>query len=221
MPDWCDYVRRNLRLRGFRPEREAEIVEEVARQLEDAYAEALRLGASLEQAREAVQSHIADWNALARELEESHRGRESSMTTLQNAAEDRDFRNGGALSAFTEVRQDILIRIARPEKESRLHGRGGADAGAVHRRQYLDFQHHERRHAEVAARARSATLARVAVERAPRAQGSRCHSFWRLPSPVWRREPTRLFTLQALPGRRAKVGAIFGNGGIQRQFDDG
>jgi hypothetical protein len=74
MPDWFDYVRRNLRLRGFRPEREAEIVEEVARQLEDAYAEALRLGASPQQARAAVEGHIADWNALARELEESHRG---------------------------------------------------------------------------------------------------------------------------------------------------
>jgi predicted permease len=111
MPDWFDYVRRNLRLRGFRPEREAEIVEEVARQLEDAYAEALRLGSSRQQAREAVESHIADWNALARELEESHRGKESSMTTLQNAAEDRDFRKRGALSTITDLRQDILFGL--------------------------------------------------------------------------------------------------------------
>lgn len=108
MPDWFDYVRRNLRLRGFRPEREAEIVEEVARQLEDAYTEALRLGSSREQAREAAEGHIADWNVLARELEESHRGRQSSMITLQNAAEDRDFHRRGALSALTDLRQDIL-----------------------------------------------------------------------------------------------------------------
>ncbi len=111
MHDWCDYVRRGLRLRGFRPEREVEIVEEVARQLEDAYAEALRLGASLEQAREAAESHIADWNALARELEESHRERESGMTTLQHAAEDRDFRRRGSLSAFTGLRQDTLYGL--------------------------------------------------------------------------------------------------------------
>ena len=103
MPDWFAYVRRNLRLRGFRPEREAEIVEEVARQLEDAYTEALRLGSSRDQARAAAESHIADWTALARELEESHRGRESSMTTLQNAAEDRDFRKRGAFSALTDL----------------------------------------------------------------------------------------------------------------------
>jgi predicted permease len=111
MPDWFDYVRRNLRLRGFRPEREAEIVEEVARQLEDAYTEALRLGSNREQAREAAEGHIADWNALARELQESHRGRESSMTTLQNAAEDRDLRRRGTLSALTDLRQDIFYGL--------------------------------------------------------------------------------------------------------------
>jgi predicted permease len=111
MPDWFDYVRRNLRLRGFRPEREAEIVEEVARQLEDAFTEALRLGSTREQARAATEGHIADWTTLARELEESHRGRESSMTTLQNAAEARDLRKRGAFSSLTDVRQDILYGL--------------------------------------------------------------------------------------------------------------
>ena len=52
MLDWTAYVRECLRLRGFRPEREAEIVEEVARQMEDAYSEALRLGANDLQASE-------------------------------------------------------------------------------------------------------------------------------------------------------------------------
>jgi hypothetical protein len=109
MPDWFDYVRRNLRLRGFSPEREAEIVEGAARQLEDAYVEALRLGLSREQACHAVEGHITDWNALARELEESHRGRESSMSTFQNAAEDRDLRRRGALSAITERLHQAVI----------------------------------------------------------------------------------------------------------------
>jgi hypothetical protein len=111
MPDWFDYVRRNLRLRGFRPEREAEIVEEITRQLEDAYAEALRLGASPQQARDAVEGHVADWNMLARELEESHRGRESSMIALQNAAADRDLRERGALSTLTDLHQDMFYGL--------------------------------------------------------------------------------------------------------------
>ena len=131
MPEWIAYVRLNLRLQGFRPDREAEIVEEVKRQLEDAYAEALRLGSSREQAREAAEGHIADWTALARELEESWRGKESSMATLQNAAENRDFRKRGALSTLTDLRQDVLW-IAGPEEESGIYHRRGPDAGVVH-----------------------------------------------------------------------------------------
>src|ERR1039457_6823591 len=102
MPDWSAYVRQSLRLRGFRPEREAEIVEEVAHQLEDAYSEALRLGSSEEQACEAARRHVSDWAALSNELEESHRGRESAMTVWQQKAEDRDLRSRGKLSMFTD-----------------------------------------------------------------------------------------------------------------------
>jgi hypothetical protein len=40
MPDWAQYVRQNLRLSHLRPEREAEIVEDLAAQLDEAYAEA-------------------------------------------------------------------------------------------------------------------------------------------------------------------------------------
>ena len=64
-----------------------------------------------QQARKAAEGHIADWTALARELEESHRGRESSMTTLQNAAENRDLRRRGAFSALTDMRQDVLYGL--------------------------------------------------------------------------------------------------------------
>ena len=41
MPDWRQYVRQNLRLSGLRVEREAEVIEDLAQQLEDAYAEGL------------------------------------------------------------------------------------------------------------------------------------------------------------------------------------
>jgi predicted permease len=111
MPDWSAYVRQSLRLRGFRPEREAEIVEEVAHQLEDAYSEALRLGSSDEQAGEAARRHVSDWAALSNELEESHRGRESAMTVWQQKAEDRDLRSRGKLSMFTDLRHDVLYGL--------------------------------------------------------------------------------------------------------------
>lgn len=111
MPDWSAYVQRNLRLHGFRREREAEIVEEVARQLEDAYGEALRLGWGEEQACEMAQRHISDWPALAHELEESRRGRESAMTIWQQNAEDREWRTRGRLSLFTDLRHDVLYGL--------------------------------------------------------------------------------------------------------------
>jgi predicted permease len=111
MPDWTEYVRRNLRLRGFRPEREAEIVEEVARQLEDAYREALRLGAGEERAGDIARRHIGDWGALASELEEAQRGKESAMTTWQHNAEDRALREGGGLTFLASLRGDVLYGL--------------------------------------------------------------------------------------------------------------
>ena len=44
MPEWTKYIRQNLHLHGLRPDREAEIIEDLAQQLEDAYREALAGG---------------------------------------------------------------------------------------------------------------------------------------------------------------------------------
>jgi len=90
MPDFHEYVRRRLRLDGFRPEREAEIVEEVARQMEDAYAEARRVGASEAQAADIARRHISEWQALADALANAHHGKEPIMTQWQQQTEDRE-----------------------------------------------------------------------------------------------------------------------------------
>jgi predicted permease len=111
MFDWSAYVRLNLRLRGFRPEREAEIVEEVARQLEDAYNEAARRGANESQAREIAQRHIGDWAALANELQEAHHGKESAMTNWQQQAEDRANRAHGILTPLAGWWRDVLYGL--------------------------------------------------------------------------------------------------------------
>ena len=44
MPDWSSYVREHLSLPGCSPERESQIVEELADQLGEAYEEALQSG---------------------------------------------------------------------------------------------------------------------------------------------------------------------------------
>ena len=111
MFDWSAYVRINLRLHGFRPEREAEIVEEVARQLEDAYHEASRMGADESQAREIAQRHVSDWAALAKELQEAQHGKESAMTTWRQKAEDRAIRTHGRTALWAGWSRDVLYGL--------------------------------------------------------------------------------------------------------------
>ena len=109
MPDWPEYVRHHLRLSGFRPEREAEIIEEVARQMEDAYSEALRMGASDAQAGEIARRHISDWQALANALADAHHGKEPIMGAWQRQTEDREFDIRGRLSWFTGWRRESCL----------------------------------------------------------------------------------------------------------------
>ena len=111
MPDWPEYVRRRLRLSGFCPEREAEIIEEVARQMEDAYSEALRMGASEVQAAESARRHVSDWQALANALADAHHGKEPIMAVWQQQTEDREFDTRGKLSWFTGWRRDVIYGL--------------------------------------------------------------------------------------------------------------
>ncbi len=107
MRDWREYVRGHLRLDSFRPEREAEIVEEVARQMEDAYSEALREGEREARAAEIARQHISDWEALANALAEAHHGKEPIMTQWQQRIEARDLETRGKLSWLTGWRRDV------------------------------------------------------------------------------------------------------------------
>jgi predicted permease len=69
MPDWRAYVRERLPRLSCPPEREAEIVEEVAQQLQDIYAGALCMGSSAAEAEARVGDEVHDWRALARDLQ--------------------------------------------------------------------------------------------------------------------------------------------------------
>ena len=111
MPDWRQYVRRNLRLSGLRAEREAEVIEDLAQQLGDAYAEALQRGSSPEQAAAAAEKHITDWPTLAKQVGSSRVGRESAISAIQNRAADRDIAMRGEFSLFTGLLQNIRFGL--------------------------------------------------------------------------------------------------------------
>jgi putative ABC transport system permease protein len=111
MPDWAQYVRQNLRLSGLKAEREADVVEDLAQQLEDAYTEALRSGLSPSQAEATAKTHITDWSAIERQVESSGLGRESAMSALQNRLEDRDLAKSERFSFLTGLLQDVRFGL--------------------------------------------------------------------------------------------------------------
>src|SRR6266581_5482209 len=68
MPDWRAYVRSKLPRLGVGGSREAEIVDELAQELEQCYAAAIARGASEDAAVRAAMEEVPDWTALAREI---------------------------------------------------------------------------------------------------------------------------------------------------------
>ena len=77
MPDWQAYVRKNLKLDLAWAADEAAVVEEIARQLDDAYLEAVDQGLSPEEAERQAKSRITDWSGLAEMLLQSPPHRQS------------------------------------------------------------------------------------------------------------------------------------------------
>lgn len=71
MPDWRAYVRGRLPRLHVPPERESEIVAELALQLDQAYAEALAGGASEADALDRAEAQFANWRDLARDIDAS------------------------------------------------------------------------------------------------------------------------------------------------------
>jgi putative ABC transport system permease protein len=108
---WSSFVREHLRLSGVRPEREAEIVEDLLRQLDDAYREALASGATEMAARAAAERHVSDWAVLRKEISASEVGTMPRMTQWQERAEERDLHKRGHFSWLTDLRQDVLFGL--------------------------------------------------------------------------------------------------------------
>jgi putative ABC transport system permease protein len=69
MPDWKQHVREHLPPLRIAGAREQEVIEELAQQLEDCYAEALARGASEKEATGRAAAQFPDWSAVAREID--------------------------------------------------------------------------------------------------------------------------------------------------------
>ena len=125
MPDWLKYVREHLSLRDCPPEREAEIMEELAEQLEDAYQEALRSGLSHEDAIIVAGQQISDWAALADDLRRTGfrqiRRSQPCTTDLEFVSKRNAFRRDANMSspelqrAGTATRATAILSNARQD----------------------------------------------------------------------------------------------------------
>lgn len=115
MPDWKEHVRQNLHLRNFCPGREAEIVGDLAQQLEDAYRDGLSRGLSATEADEFAREHIADWETLSRHLAQSRQGTMDSLEQLQRRIDDSSARTRWT-SRFARLPQDLLFALRMMRK---------------------------------------------------------------------------------------------------------
>jgi putative ABC transport system permease protein len=110
MPDWSRYIRANLRFSALRPDHEAEIVEDLARQLEDAYREALSSGMSDADAAAFARDQVPDWDELRRGIERSGQGALPAVERLHEAA-DAASRAHRPWAVFAGLLRDLLYGL--------------------------------------------------------------------------------------------------------------
>jgi len=115
MPDWRAYVREQLPLAGARPAHEADIVDDLASQLEEAYREALALGATAADAEAAAKAHVTDWAALARKVAKSARIGGTKADRLEHHVGEAAARGGRLARVAAGVLADarFALRLAR------------------------------------------------------------------------------------------------------------
>ena len=106
--NWIAFVRARLRLRGLTAARELEIVEEVAQQLDEAFAEALRRGASDAQAKDAAEQHVPDWAAFAGEVERREKRNGQSLGARANDELLRTRPQGGMGQMLSDFAADAI-----------------------------------------------------------------------------------------------------------------
>src|SRR5579872_3222845 len=118
MPDWFRYVREHLSLSEGPPQRQAEIMEELADQLEEAYQEALRSGLSEADALAAAGQHVPDWVALAEGLRQPgfHYSRRTESAPPQEPAalqaKHRSFFAGGDARTHESQENTVVTSLA-------------------------------------------------------------------------------------------------------------
>jgi len=117
MHDWSTFVRNRLRLTGVKGHLEPEVVEEIASQLHDCYADAISRGASDEEADAEARSHVEDWELFAADIERSKRALSTSNVDRRLERSEQAFRTrGGRWMTIADLLQELRFSSRRLRK---------------------------------------------------------------------------------------------------------
>ena len=114
MPDWKSGIRAQLRLDGLTPQRQEDIVEDLAGQLEDAFQDALGRGVSAADAEAFAWDQCTDWDDLSRQLRGSRRGAVEPLARLQSRADDAG--GDGRRGVLLGILSDLLFAVRMMRK---------------------------------------------------------------------------------------------------------
>jgi len=115
MRNWEKFVRQNLQLTQAPPERESEIVEDLAQQLDEAYREALGRGSSEQDAAHFAEQQVLDWDKLRRQLQQSRRAAVPPLRYWEGRAEEAAGKERW-WSLFAGFSQDLLFALRMMRK---------------------------------------------------------------------------------------------------------
>jgi putative ABC transport system permease protein len=121
MRDWKQLVREHLPPLGLSGAREQEIVEEIAQQIDDAYAEAISRGLTREQAEAHAVAQILDWNLLAKEIRRAEQPIAHEVTArvpqnIRTVFAEENFRKRGGGNVLADLFQDLRYALRRLRK---------------------------------------------------------------------------------------------------------
>ena len=112
MPDWKQLIRERLAALDLDPRREAEIVEELAQDLEQRFSEALARGAAESQAAAAALAELKDSDALARDIARVERSLKPALLRDQAGLENAIIPGReGSWNMFGDFWQDLRYGV--------------------------------------------------------------------------------------------------------------
>jgi putative ABC transport system permease protein len=114
MRDWKRYVREHLPLPDIEGNLEAEVVEEIAIQLEDRYREARARGAGEEEADAEARELVTDWSELAADILSSKRF--AGAARIERRVEESEIairKRGGPWVPIADLLRDLRLAVRR------------------------------------------------------------------------------------------------------------